>query len=120
MKKKLTDIEIEELKSIFDNLFELPYKEAQVRVRKVSKILADWDLSTQTALRISLLLKLGEYHGRNGNPEESSEYYAELKSIAEELKDTDLMKRASANLAITMAQRDLYREAIDIWHELLV
>ncbi|MDD4560805.1 MAG: tetratricopeptide repeat-containing sensor histidine kinase [Candidatus Cloacimonetes bacterium] len=123
MKKKdfiqLTDHDRKALVDMRDNLVEMHNVEAEKAMVKIKEYLKKYDFSSDLELKYSLMMKLGEVHGRNAEVKKSAEYLKAILNSPEAQVFTRYIRKAKANLAITLAMQDLYREALDMWHGLL-
>lgn len=118
-REKIQVSEIAELEQLLRTLVDLPRNEVEKGIRRIRWLLRSRDFRDHEGLYNRSLLKLGEIHGRNLEVEESAKYFEQVRDIAIKSNNPGLLKKAMANLGITLAQRDLYREALDVWHELL-
>jgi signal transduction histidine kinase len=117
--KQLNDQDIYQLRQLRESIVEMPHDEAEAAIVKIKEYLKEYDFSSALELKYSLMMKLGEIHGRNSEVEDSAEYFKTILNSPDAQAFTILIRKASANLAITYALQDLYREALDIWYTLL-
>ncbi|MDD2331465.1 MAG: tetratricopeptide repeat protein [Candidatus Cloacimonetes bacterium] len=115
----LNEHESAEIKHLSERLVNVDKTEALANYVRLEFLLNNRDFSTDQEAYVTILNRLGEYHGRNKDNLKAEEYFFVLRDYGEKTHNKGIIFRAKSNLAIVKAQLGFYHEAIEIWQEVL-
>jgi len=122
MKKNIQRIqiqEIEEAKLIMESLFKQPREEAEASFQKLQYFASCRSFYGNRALYADIMLKIGEFYGRTSMLDKAIVVFDQVIDFSKKRKMKSVLFIALSNRAVCTAQNGEFREAIEIWEQML-